>query len=274
MKICLNQAKSWTIKDQFKIGVLLPRTANTPCEICGIWLHADKMVWYSVFHVLCFPSAFGIWRTGTSTVHQFRWNCSKKNLQLKEVPLLAILTRNISSNFFPLVLVNMSVQFLKKNCMLPTFENRHFVRVCTEKTMDHQYRENGARNIYSNYNQMRAYVECSPNQSKKLYLIDISIEQSTKLWGFRNIACRFCISVLPEYCSSALTAQAYKMVITTVCVQIDNCFCNTWIVVHLCASLRWFRDTLVLAIYSVFFFNLNLVCEFHSWAPVHFEFDM
>ena len=34
--------------------------------------------------------------------------------------------------------------------------------------MDHQYRENGARNIYSNYNQMRAYVEYSPNQSKKI----------------------------------------------------------------------------------------------------------
>ena len=46
--------------------------------------------------------------------------------------------------------------------------------------MDHKHRENGARNIYSNYNQMRAYVERSPNQSKKLYLIDLSIEQSTK----------------------------------------------------------------------------------------------
>ena len=33
--------------------------------------------------------------------------------------------------------------------------------------MGHQYRENGARNIYSNYYQMRAYFECSPNQSKK-----------------------------------------------------------------------------------------------------------
>ena len=32
--------------------------------------------------------------------------------------------------------------------------------------MDHQYRENGPRNIYLNYNQMRAYVKCSPNQSK------------------------------------------------------------------------------------------------------------
>ena len=33
--------------------------------------------------------------------------------------------------------------------------------------MDHQYGENGAINIYSNYNQMRAYVDCSPNQSIK-----------------------------------------------------------------------------------------------------------
>ena len=47
--------------------------------------------------------------------------------------------------------------------------------------MDHQYRENDAINIYSNYNQMRAYVECFTNQSKKLYLMDLSIEQSTKL---------------------------------------------------------------------------------------------
>ena len=29
-----------------------------------------------------------------------------------------------------------------------------------ERMMDHQYRENGARNIYSNYNQMRSYVKC------------------------------------------------------------------------------------------------------------------
>ena len=47
--------------------------------------------------------------------------------------------------------------------------------------MDHQYEESNVRNIYSNYNQMRAYVECSPDQSKKLYHVDLSIEQSTKL---------------------------------------------------------------------------------------------
>ena len=36
--------------------------------------------------------------------------------------------------------------------------------------MDHQYRENDARKIYSNYNQMRAYVECSQNQPKNYTL--------------------------------------------------------------------------------------------------------
>ena len=202
------------------------------------------------------------------------WSPSLRfSLPLKEVPLLAILTRNISSNFFPWGLVNMWVQFLKKAACYRPLKNRHFVRVCTEKTMDHQYRKNGARNIYSSYNQMRAYVDCSPSQSKKLYLIDFSIEQSTKLWGFRDSAGRFCIKILPGYCSSALTAHAYKMVITT--VQIDTCFCNKWIVLHLCASLRWFRGTLLLAIYGVFSltwtqfgnsiielpWTLNLICK-------------
>ena len=69
----------------------------------------------------------------------------------------------------------------KKTACYRPLKNRHFVRVCMEKMIDHQHRENDAINIYSIYNQMRAYVECSPNQSKKLYLMDLSIEQSTKL---------------------------------------------------------------------------------------------
>ena len=36
--------------------------------------------------------------------------------------------------------------------------------------MDHQYGENGARITYSDYNQMRAYVKCSTNQSKNYAL--------------------------------------------------------------------------------------------------------
>ena len=209
-----------------------------------------------------------------SILEQWVLQNDPSKFKLKEVPLLAILTRNISSNFSPEFLSLCEYNSWKKTACYRPLKNRHFVRVCTENMMDHQYRENGSRNIFSDYNQMRAYVECSPNQSKQLYLIDLSIEQSTKLWGFRNSSGRFCISILPEHCSSALTAQVHKMVITTVCVQIDNCFCNTWIVVHLCASLKWFRGTLLLAIYSVFFFSLNTVWEFHNWAPVNFEFDM
>ena len=56
----------------------------------------------------------------------------------------------------------------KKTACYRPVKNRHFVGVCTEKMMDRHYRENGARNMYPNYNQMRAYVECSPNQSKKI----------------------------------------------------------------------------------------------------------
>ena len=37
--------------------------------------------------------------------------------------------------------------------------------------MDHQYRENGARNVCSDYNQVRGYVEYSPNQSKKNFTL-------------------------------------------------------------------------------------------------------
>ena len=57
--------------------------------------------------------------------------------------------------------------------------------------MDHQYGENGARNVYSNYNQMRAYVECSRNQQKKIIpyrpfhgAIDETLKIPEKCWPF------------------------------------------------------------------------------------------
>ena len=77
--------------------------------------------------------------------------------------------------------------------------------------------------------------------SKTLYFIDLSIEQSTKLWRSRKSAGRSCIWNLPEYCSSARPAHAYKILITTVCVQIDNVsLISDLIVVHQCALLTWF----------------------------------
>ena len=88
----------------------------------------------------------------------------------------------------------------------------------------------------------------------------LSIFPSSNRGNFEDSVIVLAVSVSQFYqsiVSSALTAHAYKMVIITVCVQIDNCFCNTWIIVHLCASLKWFRGTLLLAIYSVCFLTLT-----------------
>ena len=74
-----------------------------------------------------------------------------------------------------------------KNCMLPTFqkwtfgkglygENGHLVRVCTEK----MYRENSARNMYWNYNQLRAYFEALQMNLKNYTL---STRGGTSIWG-------------------------------------------------------------------------------------------
>ena len=51
----------------------------------------------------------------------------------------------------------------EKNCMLPTLEKWTFYKGLYVENDGHQYGENGARKVYSDYNQMRAYVECFPN---------------------------------------------------------------------------------------------------------------
>ena len=60
--------------------------------------------------------------------------------------------------------------------------------------------------------------------NQKIYTLSTfrrAIDETLKI-RFRKSASRFCIQNLPEYSSSALPVHAYKMVITTVCVQIDN----------------------------------------------------
>ena len=111
--------------------------------------------------------------------------------RVKEVPLLAILTRNISSTFFQSSCQYVSTIPEKKTACYRPFRNGHFVRVCMEKMIDHQYKENGTRNVYSNYNQMRAYVECSPNQFKKIVpfrpfhqAINETLKIPEKCWPF------------------------------------------------------------------------------------------
>ena len=101
------------------------------------------------------------------------------------------------------------------------------MRACIEKMMNHRYKENGARNIYSDYNQMRAYVDCSPNQYKNYTLSTFLSSNRRNFEDSDKSAGDFCIGVLSEYFSPALPAHAYKMVTTTACVlQIDNCLCN------------------------------------------------
>ena len=67
--------------------------------------------------------------------------------------------------------------------------------------MDYQYGENGARNTYSNYNQMRAYVECSPNQSKKYTL---PIFPSSNRRNFEDSGIMLVVSVSQFYQSIAV----------------------------------------------------------------------
>ena len=58
----------------------------------------------------------------------------------------------------------------KKNCMLPTFQNWTFCKDLYGVNDELSIWGNGARNIQLNYNQMRAYVEYSPDQSKNYTL--------------------------------------------------------------------------------------------------------
>ena len=67
--------------------------------------------------------------------------------------------------------------------------------------MDHQYRENAARNIYSNYNQMRAYVECFPNQQKNYTL---SAFPSSNRRNFEDSGVVLAVSVSQFYQSIAV----------------------------------------------------------------------
>ena len=117
--------------------------------------------------------------------------------------------------------------------------------------MDHQYRENGARNIYSSYNQMRAYVECSPNQSKNLYLIDLSIEQSTKFGDSGKSASHLCVWILPEYCSSAPPAHAYRwlsLLYTCLSIFLATFKTSPW---QVCPNTSFSRTACSLSRYNV-----------------------
>ena len=87
-------------------------------------------------------------------------------------------------------------------------KNRHFVRVCTEKMMDHEYREKGARNIYPSYNQIRAYVECSPNQSNNYTLSAFPLSNRRNFEDSRIV---LAVSVSQFYQSIAVQLQQPRL---------------------------------------------------------------
>ena len=67
--------------------------------------------------------------------------------------------------------------------------------------MDRQYRENSDEKIYSNHNRMRAYVECSPNQSKNYTL---STFPSSNRRNFEDSGIVLAVSVSQFYQSIAV----------------------------------------------------------------------
>ena len=148
-------------------------------------------------------------------------------LVLRRFPcLLNILMRNISSDSSS---PPNSCQYVctipEKSCMLLTFQKWTFCKGLQRENDGPSIQGKLGQETYTqNYNQIRAYAECFPNQLKKLYLIDLSIEQSTKLWRFLESADHFCFWNSAVYCILALPTHAYKMVITSVhvCVQIDK----------------------------------------------------
>ena len=124
--------------------------------------------------------------------------------ELKEVPLFAILTRNISSNFFPWVFVNMWLQFLKKNCMLPTFQKFTFCKGWWEENDGRLKKGNGARKLLKLQSDESLSWMLS-RSIKNIYLIDLSIKQLAKLWRFLKNAGCFCIWVL-----QSIAVQLYE----------------------------------------------------------------
>ena len=59
-----------------------------------------------------------------------------------------------------------------------------FVRVFKEKMIDHQYREKGTGNIYSNYNQIRAIDETLKIPAGKV--LAVSVSEFTRVLQFSS----------------------------------------------------------------------------------------
>ena len=106
-------------------------------SICYIYDTFLMHLWY--IHDTYMMHSFEAW-TKTSLIHSYSETVIKYNdFTIREAPLVAIFTRNMSSNFFPLSSLSIyEYNSWKKTACYRPFKNGHFVRVCKEKMMDHQ----------------------------------------------------------------------------------------------------------------------------------------
>ena len=124
------------------------------------------------------------------------WCQTPRQDRVKVFHLFAIWTETHPQTF-PWVLVNRSAQFTKKKLeWYRPFRNRQFVRVCTKKMIDHQYRENRSKNINPNYDQMKAYCEYYPNQPKNYILSTFSSSNRKNFEDFEKSGWS-CVWLLP-----------------------------------------------------------------------------
>ena len=92
--------------------------------------------------------------------------------------------------------------------MLQTFQKWTFCKGLKGENDGPSIGDNGARNIYSNYNQTRAYVECSPNQSKNYTLSTFPSSNRGNIENSGKVLAETVI--LPKYCSSALSVTLIR----------------------------------------------------------------
>ena len=80
------------------------------------------------------------------------------------------------------------------------FKNGQFVRVCTKKMIDHQCRKNRAKNVNSNYNQMKAYCDVIQINQKNYILSTFSSSNRRNFEDFGKILA----GLVPDFYHSVL----------------------------------------------------------------------
>ena len=89
---------------------------------------------------------------------------------LRRFPYLLSVDEKHILKLFPLSSCQYMRTVPEKNCMIQIFQKLAFCKGLYCENDGPSIQGSGARNIQSNCNQMRAYAECYPNQSKTLYI--------------------------------------------------------------------------------------------------------